>query len=432
MGTKLYFTLETAPASPAYNLTSFWDDTSQAVRALITDSPSQDDTQILATVTETSGDSGWNVLNVQFVSPPLAAQTLSPSAAWALQAEYMACEGANAANAKPRWSVFVVKSDLSLRGTLSGGTSSGENDYPTSIADCEARYWADASVDEVVCSAGDRIVIEFGHSFGNTKTAEHEASLAYGYDQNDTDLTYPDNTTDDAAPYNTWVDLGGTVTFSTGDVTVPVGLPSGAGAALATVQNFDYVFSVGIPTGTGATLPPVVSGEAVVVVGLPAGAGAVLSTSVIGDALVAAGIPGGTGAPLSVSVIGNAVISAGIPAGAGVALPVTVVIGGDVVVVVGLPEGTGAALATTVIGDALIAAGLPAGAGFPLATVVIGDANVTVGLPSALAEALSTVVTGDALISLNAPSGAGVAIPVTVVVDGEAFTFYLFQSILDD
>jgi hypothetical protein len=267
-------------------------------------------------------------------------------------------------------------------------------------------------------SQGQRLVIEMGYYANNTKTTLYNGSVGWRDKSGDPDCPESDGN-NISAIYNTWIEIAGTYTeASTGDVTVPVGLPSGVGAPLATSQLFDYVFSVGIPSGVGAPLTVVPSGEALIVVGIPSGLGEPLSVVSSGAAIAVVGIPSGVGAPLSTSQLFDYVFSVGIPSGVGA--PLTVVPSGEALIVVGIPSGLGEPLSVVHIGGAIVVTGIPGGVGAPLATTQLFDYVFSVGLPSGVGEPLSVTVLAGAseLVVVGLPSGVGA--PLAVVPSGAA------------
>lgn len=148
------------------------------------------------------------VLSRQFVSKPIAAQTVTGT----IKAYIMGKQS----NAKGKvfralMRAIVVSNDGStVRGTLLAADQYAvDSEWPTGSP--TVRCFADGdTVSDVTASAGDRIVFQFGFTDdGSGNTSKCSAALRFG-DDNASDLP---ESVDDATDANPWVELSMDVVF---------------------------------------------------------------------------------------------------------------------------------------------------------------------------------------------------------------------------
>lgn len=184
-----------AAVSPAFD--SLWVSTGSADRLKCVT------TKISSAMTNkaVTGVSVVNQLARQYVSDPIAAQTISGN----IKGQVRAFESLNAANAFSRIVVYVVSNDGStVRGTLVSVQSGTE--FPLSATN--RPYPSSTAVTSVVASAGDRIVIEYGAVQSNASS--YTVTLSFG-DDSASDL--PEDATTTAAN-NPWIEFSQAITLA--------------------------------------------------------------------------------------------------------------------------------------------------------------------------------------------------------------------------
>jgi hypothetical protein len=156
-----------------------------------------------------------NVLGAQFVSKPIAAQTITGT----LKAYIYCKEAATSNNFFPHMGARVVSGDgTTVRGTLIAvsAVTTGKTEMVAAANPSGQRCGgftnpnSGETVGSVICQAGDRIVVEFGWLQQSTNAGNHQWAV-WGDDQA-TDA--PENNTDlNATTRNPWAELSFTVAF---------------------------------------------------------------------------------------------------------------------------------------------------------------------------------------------------------------------------
>lgn len=201
MATRFYFPFSDVPAiSPAF---AGWGDTSYAVRTNMYVSKGTSAVQAGELV------GPWNdtlsALNRQFISPALAAQTISGT----VSMQVLVTEDHVQDNVDQLWmSLRVFSGDgLTLRGTLLSLGNYGPT-LEFLHRTMRNKTGADgAALTSVTCQAGDVIVAEFGYFVsggGNTPYAQA------GWGENDTDLPVDETTTTGAG----WLEFSADISFN--------------------------------------------------------------------------------------------------------------------------------------------------------------------------------------------------------------------------
>ncbi|WP_328339535.1 hypothetical protein [Micromonospora sp. NBC_00421] len=351
-----------------------WDRTTNAWRLLA--AVTKGATAPLSTVgtdyTKDAAAAGYNVLTAQFVSAPLAAQTISGS----FSAVVRAGESASAADATLQVVIRAVSADgATERGVLYPGHAAALNTTADAIgqemgtAAATRVFPASTALSSLAVLAGDRLVVEVGARFHGINTGVN-AFMQLGDATATADHTLASGATTSLCP---WVELSADLTFGPVPVTLTPAVASTAAVAVAAAPG---------PV-TVALAPATAAGAAVGLMATP-------------------GVVSVTATPAQ---------------GTGVALPVAPAAG--LVTVVLLPaEGSGGAVALDPV-PGPVAVDLAPAAGVGAATIVAsmpGPVAVNL-LPSAAAgEAIPLDVTPEAvLVALVAAAGAGEAVAVTPV-----------------
>ena len=211
MATRFYTDPTNAPdVSPGYEGGAIsWHDTSQAVRRKLVIDTKGNNNSTSFQVSEISA-SLTKVLAVQFVSEPLdahASVTLSD-----MSYAFRCLEAAAKADA----SVCIIfrKCD----GDGSNDALLSANSYATSGTEFDDsvltnRYRAYDRTDGSIAQ-GQRLIVEVGVTFANTKDTEHLATINVTDNHATTDL--PENETETTA-YNSWIETGDTFTEASGE-----------------------------------------------------------------------------------------------------------------------------------------------------------------------------------------------------------------------
>lgn len=267
MATRVYFNSNVAgtPAVTPSSWSAGWNKTSGTAvdAAVILGSGvlSQGDSSNAA-----SGTSGHFTAIRRFVSPPLAAQTISGT----VKGQVRTNEVNATDNYTFAFALKVIKTDGTDRGVLVGTSASDDTSAtPPELAVTTAtnRQWLDASESASVSlsslgvSYGDRIVVEVGFRQASTSVASGRVFFRTAIGA--TDLPEDNSTTTLAT--NSWLEFSNTLQFAAGYVgssATPVGFDSAAtGVADPTVVTpptgmlaGDLVVMVGHQRATGATL----------------------------------------------------------------------------------------------------------------------------------------------------------------------------------
>jgi len=190
-----------AEVSPSFN--SSWNKTSDAdrIRCVTT---KINTTMASKTSSENVSTNPYDFLTRQYVSDPVAGQTISGT----VKAQIRAQESNNAANFNRAIVIYVVSNDgATVRGTLLsilGGGSEYSNSALTN-----RNFPASTALSSVTAQNGDRIVIEIGTDSTNTSTTNRTATHSFG-DDSSTDL--PEDETTKSAD-NPWVEFSGDIIF---------------------------------------------------------------------------------------------------------------------------------------------------------------------------------------------------------------------------
>lgn len=210
MATKFYLNSFPSPYSPAPPYKGSWDDTGSAPsRQLAIDKL---DSNIITSVTapETTATVDWDVMLFRGISGPVAAQTISGT----LDVMLGVNENLVAADLVYHVHVWVTQGDSNtVRGTLLADYVETTANEWAAVATNNGQALASAqTVTNVVCSAGDRIVLEVGYRAKNTLTTNFTGALRYGGGPETSDLTAGGNSST----------LAGFITFGTTVTLAPV------------------------------------------------------------------------------------------------------------------------------------------------------------------------------------------------------------------
>ena len=153
--------------------------------------------------TDTDG-TDKDILFRQYVSDPIAAQTIS---AQALKFQMRCLENSIDNNMYLALGIRVVSGDGgTVRGTILAVT---RDDVESVIALYNRQFTATST--QVIAQDGDRIVIEVGMGGEPIEGSDHDSSISIG-DDSGTDLPEDDTTT---TTYNPWVEFANTIPFIT-------------------------------------------------------------------------------------------------------------------------------------------------------------------------------------------------------------------------
>jgi len=210
MATRIYYNTvvypngSSAPVSPAYS--ADWEKTSQADRYWC--SPTL---QNSAFVTKASTDavvtSPYDVLNRQYVSDPIVAQTITGT----VKGQLLCYESNAAADFCRAMVIKVVSNDgITLRGTLLSEFPVALTSEYSAVA-LTNRYFPPAltALTPVICLDGDRLVIEIGTRSFNTVATTYTINQRFG-DSSVSDL--PEDETD-VNDYNPWIEFSMDIDF---------------------------------------------------------------------------------------------------------------------------------------------------------------------------------------------------------------------------
>jgi hypothetical protein len=180
--TKLYFPSTGTPEiTPAFH--AEWEATASAVRRPLS-YPKGGSAFATVAAAETTATNLYDVGLAQFVSAPLAAQTISGTLSCVIR-----CSQSNlAANMTAQMAIRVVSGDGStVRGTLISPTtvttvSTSTQEWATSLRN---QYFpsgdvSSATLTSVTCQSGDRLVVEIGYRAINTVTTSYTGTMEFG------------------------------------------------------------------------------------------------------------------------------------------------------------------------------------------------------------------------------------------------------------
>lgn len=186
MATKFYLNDFAAPYTPA-TIRGAWDETAGAVTRQLAQDKIEGGSITTVSRAETVTTLDYDVLLYRGVSGPLTAQTISGT----LDVVISVVEGATAADFVWHIHAYVTQGDSDTpRGTLlSDYTETTANEWGTAASTSGKALASAQTVTNVVCSAGDRIVVEIGYRAKNTVTTSFTGTLRYGGDTSTSDLT---------------------------------------------------------------------------------------------------------------------------------------------------------------------------------------------------------------------------------------------------
>jgi hypothetical protein len=199
------------PIAPAFD--GSWEANPTVRRYwLTTDKWGTDRTELTASSTQNTGT--YDVAIAQFISAPLAAQTIDGNVKGQIQAR----ESAADADLRAQIVIRVVSNDgTSVIGTLlasdAAALSSEWNN--SSVTERNAKFplaaSSPATLTSTAVSAGDRLVVEIGYRAHNTLNAARTGTLAIGSAGSSGDLA--ENETETTATYTPWLEFSDTITF---------------------------------------------------------------------------------------------------------------------------------------------------------------------------------------------------------------------------
>lgn len=175
--TKLYLTNDTAPFDPAATKGAWTATTGAVVRKVDSQKNDLGAATTTVAVADTVTTNPNKRLLYQGISGPLAAQTISGT----INLVIPILESSASANMNWGLHVWVTQGDSNtVRGTLLTDYSeaAGTNEWPTTATATALN--AAQTMTNVICSAGDRIVVEIGYYARNAVSTSFTGTLRYG------------------------------------------------------------------------------------------------------------------------------------------------------------------------------------------------------------------------------------------------------------
>lgn len=172
--TYLFLNDIAAPATPSAWVGA-WDDTSVAVSKQLGFSKSGSGACTTQARAETSSNASWDVALGRFVSPKLAAVTISGD----YVIRFGLAESSGSADMVPHVHMYVMKPDGTVRGTLISDAIGG-SEIATSTTASGLEFTGTFST--VAAEDGDRLVLELGYRATNAVTTSFTGTLSYGGD----------------------------------------------------------------------------------------------------------------------------------------------------------------------------------------------------------------------------------------------------------
>ena len=204
MATRFYPDPTNAPdVSPAYG--NFWDDTTQAVRRKLELDTKGNNGSVSRSYTETTTTSPYDALLWQFVSEPLDAHASIGIAASKIA--FRCYEDSAKADATLRFTWSKCDGDGSNRDWERSDTEDTEFDDAAYVN----RYHTINMSQSLSINQGDRLILEVGVVFQNTKSDAYTGYINVTDNHASTDL--PENDTETTA-YNSWAETGDTFTVA--------------------------------------------------------------------------------------------------------------------------------------------------------------------------------------------------------------------------
>jgi hypothetical protein len=195
--------------TPAFD--AAWGDTEDAIRRWLS-SVASSTAMISVAGDEAVSTSPLDVLVAQFVSEPLAAQTISGT----VKGQIRASESNADADYRAQIVIRVVSNDgTTVIGTLLAADASAlSSEFATTLTNRKFPLAASspAALTSTAVSAGDRLVVEIGFRSHNAHTTSRSGTIRIGSAAT-TDLAEDESTTADDRP---WIELSGTITFDNG------------------------------------------------------------------------------------------------------------------------------------------------------------------------------------------------------------------------
>lgn len=207
MATRFYFPAtasNTSGLTPSFN--GSWNYTSEAARCDLVDTRGSSALAVGTQVGAWTATAGQTALDRQFISRPLAAQTISGTFSLMLMTrEYATADNVD----RIITGLYVVNSSGSVVATLKTLGNSGSTLEFVNNATHRTHTGANAAaLTSYSCADGDRIVVEIGYS-NSTSATSPEASAKWG--EAGTEATLGDNAT--TADRVGWIEFSGNLTF---------------------------------------------------------------------------------------------------------------------------------------------------------------------------------------------------------------------------
>ncbi len=181
-------------------------------------SPHRSGTAIGSDISHNGGFSAaqdQDALMGQFISPPIAAQTVSGTVKMQMQVS----EASAARDARSQLVVRVVSHDgLTVRGTLYAGDTGSLTDEWAVGTETNQTFPQDplspATMTSVVASEGDRIVVEYGFRQHQTGTNANDARMNLGDGGSSGDLADSESDTQTGTTFNPWIEFSNAISLS--------------------------------------------------------------------------------------------------------------------------------------------------------------------------------------------------------------------------
>ena len=222
-----------------------WDKTAGMVRRNLATARGLDSRQKPTLATSPVTASGnEDILICQFISPPIAAQTLSSGGAWTVKGQFQLFENSSTDDEDIQLVIRVLSQDgTSITGTLlAASTAALASELNQSIATNRKlpKGGTSNTLTQVVANDGDRIVVELGvRHHGSTTTS----SIVYAIGTNMGASDLAEDETDTGTTKNAWIEFSSPITLSTtkgnGDMTRGVPSDNNTYVGSATVDQLD-------------------------------------------------------------------------------------------------------------------------------------------------------------------------------------------------
>ena len=205
MATRCYFDPDNAPdVTPAVG--AYWDQWDEAILGKLEFDTPGNNNSVTVEVTEVATEAQWRVLVGQFVSEPVDAVSAT---GLNYKFAFRCVESAAKADATIRVAYGRCNADGSSVVTIAPVNEGTEFDDGV----LTNRFYGPTNVNDLLVSQGQRLIVEVGVEFNNTKDTSYSASINFT-DNHVTDL--PENDTETTA-YNSWFESGDTFTEASGE-----------------------------------------------------------------------------------------------------------------------------------------------------------------------------------------------------------------------